>query len=122
MKKLFFFVILLVFALSGCGSEFISFSGESKNWKGEYSANIDGNSENGNYLFSYKHAKKNTEFKNLQIIINDSGKTVLNEETHKGATIKIPTGCSGCDVTKKGEPIKVTIKWNQKNEETFYLK
>jgi hypothetical protein len=32
------------------------------------------------------------------------------------------SSCSGCAVTREDEPIKVTIKWDGKNEETFYLK
>jgi major membrane immunogen (membrane-anchored lipoprotein) len=121
MKKPFLFVILFVSILVGCGNKHIFLSGESENWKGEYSANIDGNTENGNYLFGYKNGEKDTKFKNLEIIIND-GKTVRKEDNHKGATITIPSSCSGCAVTREDEPIKVTIKWDDKNEETFYLK
>ncbi|WP_289137213.1 hypothetical protein [uncultured Brevibacillus sp.] len=66
MKKPFLFVFLLVSILVGCGSEYVILSGESDDWKGEYSANIDGNSENGNYLFSFKNGNNDTEFnKNL---------------------------------------------------------
>ena len=121
MKKPFLFVFLLVSILVGCGSEYVILSGESDDWKGEYSANIDGNSKNGNYLFSFKNGNNDTEFKNLEIIIND-GETSQKENNHKGATVRISTSCSGCSVTKKDEPIKVLIKWDDKNEVTFYLK
>jgi major membrane immunogen (membrane-anchored lipoprotein) len=121
MKKTFLFVILLVSILAGCSDKYIFLSGESKNWRGEYSANIDGNREDGNYLFGYKNGEKDTKFKNLEIVIND-GETVLKEEMHKGATVSIPTSCSGCAVTREDVPIKVTIKWDGKNKETFYLK
>ncbi|MED1792858.1 hypothetical protein P4V54_09255 [Brevibacillus nitrificans] len=120
MKKPFLFVILFISILVGCGNDYIFLSGESENWKGEYSANIDGNKENGNYLFGYKNGNNATEFKNLEIVIND-GETVQKEDKHKGTTIRISTSCSGCSVTNKDEPIKVTIKWDDKNEDTFYL-
>ena len=119
MNKPFLFLILLV--LVGCSNEYILLSGESENWKGEYSANIDGNSEDGNYTFGYKNGENEPEFKNLKIIIND-GETDRREDNHKGATVRIPSSCSGCSVTKEDVPIKVTIKWDDKNEETFYLK
>ena len=119
MKK-FLTVIVFVFFLVGCGNEFITFSGESDNWKGKYATNIDGSRENGEYTFGFKDATNVTAFKNLEIVIND-GKTHLREEYHKGATVKIPTSCSGCAVTPKDATIKVAIKWNDKNEETFFL-
>jgi major membrane immunogen (membrane-anchored lipoprotein) len=123
MKKTFLFVIILVSILVGCNSKHIFLSGESESWKGEYSAYINGNREDGNYLFGYKNGEKDTKFKNLEIIINvNDGETVLKEDNHEGATVRIPTSCSGCAVTREDEPIKVTIKWDDKNEETFYLK
>ncbi|QPA30453.1 hypothetical protein [Thermaerobacillus caldiproteolyticus] len=123
MKEPFLFVILLVSILVGCSDKHIFLSGESENWKGEYSANISGNREDGNYLFGYKNGEKDTKFKNLEIVINDgNGETVRKEDIHKGATIRISSSCSGCAVTREDEPIKVTIKWDDKNEETFYVK
>lgn len=119
MKKL-LTVVVFAFFLVGCGNEFITFSGESDNWKGKYATNVDGSRENGEYTFSFKDVTNVTAFKNLEIIIND-GKKHLREEEHKGATVKIPTSCSGCAVTPKDATIKVTIKWNDKNEETFFL-
>jgi major membrane immunogen (membrane-anchored lipoprotein) len=121
MKKPFLFVILLVSILVGCSNKHIFLSGESENWRGEYSANIDGNREDGNYTFGYKNGEKDINFKSLEVIIND-GETVLKDDNHEGATIRIPSSCSGCAVTREDEPIKVTIKWDDKNEETFYLK
>jgi len=121
MKKIFLIMTLLVSILAGCNDDHVFLSGEGENWKGEYSANTNGNKENGNYVFGYKDGEKDTKFENLEIIIND-GETVQKAEEHKGATVKIPIACSGCAVTKKDEPIKVTIKWDNKNEETFYLK
>nr|WP_263327179.1 hypothetical protein [Neobacillus sp. Marseille-Q6967] len=120
MKKPILTVIFFVLFLVGCGIESNRFSGESDNWKGEYATNIDGTSENGVYTFGFKNATNATTFKNLEIAIND-GEIHEREEEHKGATVKIPTSCSGCAVTPENETIKVTIKWNDKNEETFFL-
>ncbi|WP_199427071.1 hypothetical protein [Thermaerobacillus caldiproteolyticus] len=97
MKKPFLFVIFLV-SILGCSNEFIFLSEESENWKGEYSANIDGNREDGNYIFGYKNGEKDTKFKNLEIIIND-GETVLKADNHEGATVRISSSCSGCGVS-----------------------
>jgi major membrane immunogen (membrane-anchored lipoprotein) len=121
MSKPILFMIILVLSLVGCSSKTIIFSGESGHWKGNYTANIDGTREDGEFIIGYKNATNNTVFKNLVVIIND-GETIRKEEHHSGATVRIPSSCSGCLVTDKNEPIKVTIKWNNKNEETFYLK
>ncbi|MDQ6597275.1 hypothetical protein E2K98_07500 [Bacillus salipaludis] len=121
MKKL--FVLLIIFCLAACSNQSVFLSGSSKHWEGQYSANIEGNREDGTFIFGYKNANKNTNFKNLQVIIeNSSGKSERKEEDHKGATIRISHACSGCAVIDASEPMKVTIKWNDKNEEIFYLK
>lgn len=120
MRKLLFFLILSVLFVSGCGQENIQFSGESENWEGSYSAYVDDSKENGEYVFGYKKAEKDIVIKNLKIDIND-GEIVLNEAEHKGATIKIPTGCSGCAVTSEDNPIGVTIEWGEGKVETFSL-
>jgi hypothetical protein len=74
-----------------------------------------------NLSLAIKMLQIKTEFKNLEVTIND-GETIRREENHTGATVRIPTSCSGCLVTDKNEPIKVTIKWNTRKEETFLLK
>ncbi|TCJ02135.1 hypothetical protein [Cytobacillus praedii] len=119
MKKTIMIVMLSVLFLVGCGYKFISFSGESDNWKGEYATNIEGSSENGTYTLGYKNAPNNLTFKNLEILID--GVTRQKMEEYNRAIIKIPTSCSGCLVTTENSTIKVTIKWNNINEETFYL-
>ena len=123
MKKLIF--LLMILTLVGCSNsnESISLKGESDNWKGEYIANINisDNSEEGTYTFVYKDGNSNINFKNLKIDIND-GETDRNEEDYREEIVQIPRSCSGCSVTNKSIPIKVTIKWDNKKEETFYLK
>ncbi|MDQ0859751.1 lipoprotein [Bacillus sp. V2I10] len=120
MKRIFLTALLLLI-LTGCSNKFINLTGESKNWTGKYSANIDGNDEDGSYEFHFKNGDGNTQFQLLEVIIND-GSTTKSEENFKGATINITSNCKGCYVTKKDEKQKVTIIWDDKNEETFYLK
>lgn len=107
--------------MGGCSDKYIVWSGESKNWKGKYAANIEGNDENGTYTFQYKNGDSNTKFKNIEVVINN-GHTSKKEEDYKGAIFKISSHCTGCAVTRKDEIMKVNIKWNGKNEETFFLK
>ncbi len=112
---------LLLLILYGCNNDFISLTGESAYWKGEYSARIENTSEHGEYIFNYKETKKDTDFNYVEVLINDE--TVRKEENFGSATaIKMEKFCDSCSVTDKNEPIKVTIKWNEENEETFYLK
>lgn len=112
-------ILLLILTLVGCNSKSISLTGESVSWSGEYTANIHGDSQSGKFIFRYKDAK-GKELKNLEITIND-GKRVRKEENYNGAIIEMPTSCSGCSVTNESSPIKVEIKWDDK-EETFHLK
>jgi hypothetical protein len=121
MIKLFFLLIILI--LSGCSEErSISLKGESDHWSGNYTAEINGDTERGNYTFGYRNGKKsNREFKNVEIIVND-GELNFNQSSYKGAIITIPSSCSGCSLTDKNKPIKASIKWDNKKTETFYLK
>lgn len=121
MKKCIVSIFLIVLILVGCSNNYIRLSGESKHWTGKYSANIDGNNEDGSYEFHFKKGDTDTNFSTVDININN-GSTSKNEEDVKGATITIPSSCQGCSVTSKDEPIKVIIKWNDENEETFFLK
>ncbi|NRD76926.1 hypothetical protein HPT25_05385 [Bacillus sp. BRMEA1] len=107
--------------ICGCTDKEIIFSGESKHWEGNYTVHIDGNNENGNYTFHYKNGDGKTKFKTLEVNVDD-GKMIKKEDNIKGATIQTSSSCSGCSVTREDEPIKVKIKWNDSNEETFYLK
>ncbi|MBA2871344.1 putative lipoprotein NlpE involved in copper resistance [Anoxybacillus calidus] len=72
MKKPFLFVILLVLILVGCNNKHIFLSGEGENWKGEYSANINGNREDGNYIFGYKNGEKDTKRRRMKKGIEQS--------------------------------------------------
>ncbi|MEJ9218701.1 hypothetical protein P4H46_10985 [Paenibacillus glucanolyticus] len=119
MKKHYVLVLLMILTLVGCNTKSISLTGESDSWSGEYTANINRDKENGKFIFGYKNAT-GKELKNLEITIND-GKRVLKEENYKGAIIEMPSSCSGCAVTNETLPIKVKIKWDEK-EDTFDLK
>ncbi|MDX8291037.1 hypothetical protein SLL00_14585 [Metabacillus indicus] len=119
MRKL-FIAVLFLGVLSGCTNQFITFSGESKSWTGKYTATIDGNEEQGSYEFHFKDGNESTQFKVLEINVNN-GRTTKSEENLKGATITLSSNCRGCSVTEKGEEQKVTIKWDDENEETFYM-
>lgn len=120
MRRIILLTIIIVLILAGCGMKIIRFSGESDNWKGEYTANVDDTSEDGQYIFSFKNVQKEPSFTNLEITIND-GQIRQKEDRHQGATVNIPTSCSGCAVTPKNRPIKVNVKWENENEETFFL-
>lgn len=100
----------------GCDSKFISFSGKSDNWKGEYTAYIsdNGTREEGKYVFGCKHATRDQSFDFIEVEIND-GETDLREENVKGPTIAMSTSCSVCSVTREDTAIKVTIRWTKKN-------
>lgn len=122
MKKRLLLWVPFILLIVGCNDKTISFSGESDNWKGEYSANISDNEtrEDGKYIFGYKKATSDTTFKNLEIVIND-GETKWNENNYKGTTISISSSCTGCAVTQEDQPIDVTIKWDEGEEESFKL-
>ncbi|MBM7553919.1 hypothetical protein [Thalassobacillus pellis] len=111
-------LFLFVF-IAGCNTEYVNFNGESENWKGQYRAHIDDNSENGVYTFRYKGATENVVLENLKIVIN-GGESVLKETRREGATVKMSSACSGCAVTDTKESIKVEIEWGGK-EEDFLL-
>ncbi|MGE7823708.1 hypothetical protein [Paenibacillus sp. NPDC093718] len=119
MKKQYVLILIMILTLVGCNDKSISLTGESDSWSGEYTANINGDKESGKFIFGYKNAT-GKELKNLEITIND-GKRVRKEGDYKGAIIEMPSSCSGCAVTNESIPIKVEIKWDDK-EETFHLK
>lgn len=119
MKKHYVLILFMILTLVGCNNKSISLTGESDSWSGKYTANISGDKENGKFIFGYKNAT-DKELKNLEITIND-GEQVRKEGNYKGAIIEIPSKCSGCAVTNETLPIKIEIKWDDK-EETFHLK
>ena len=122
MKRL-LFLIPFILLIIGCNEtslsngKSLSFSGESDNWKGEYSAIISENRtrEDGDFVFSYKNGSSKTSFKNIEIVIND-GETKIKENGTKGSTIRLGLSSSGGAVTEEDLPIKVTIKWDDKQE------
>lgn len=120
MKKLCIFLFVITTILGGCSSNI--FSGESANWEGKYSTTINGNDEEGNYTFVYKNGNDLTKLKNVEIVVSNgvSGSTKKMDE-HEGTTIKLSTSCRGCAVTQENEKIEVTIKWDGKHEESFFL-
>ena len=122
MKKRLLMLMPFIFLIVGCNDKHLSFSGESENWKGEYSANVSDNEtrEDGKYIFGYKKATNDTSFKNLEIIIND-GETEWSESDYKAATISITSSCSGCSTRQKDDSIDVTIKWDDGKVESFKL-
>lgn len=122
MKRL-LFLIPFILLIIGCNEtslsngKSLSFSGESDNWKGEYSAIIseNGTREDGDFVFTYKNGSSKTSFKNIEIVIND-GETKIKENGTKGSTIRLGLSSSGGAVTEEDLPIKVTIKWDDKQE------
>lgn len=120
-------LLFLITVLIGCSNsndyKYLSYSGEGENWQGEYTVNTNSkkNSENGNFIFSFKDFEENMEFKDFELIIND-GEYNIKKEVHTEGTVEFPTGCSGCLVISGDENIEVTIKWNNDNEDTFLLK
>jgi len=120
LKKLFIFLFVITTILGGCSSNV--FSGESANWDGKYSTTINGNNEEGNYTFVYKNGNELTKLKNVEIVVSNgvSGSTKKMDE-HQGTTIKLSTSCRGCAVTQENEKIEVSIKWDGKHEEKFFL-
>lgn len=122
MKQFCILLWLVVLILGGCWGKTIVFSGESMNWEGKYSTVINDNDEEGRYTFNYKNGDGDTELKNIEIIINNNGsETIQSEEEHKGSNFRISSSCQGCAVTREYERIKVTIKWDGKYEEKFFL-
>lgn len=119
MKKIYVLLFSVIIILVGCNTKSILLVGESQSWRGEYTANISGDSENGKYVISYKEATSSTP-QNLEVTINDD-KQILKDGNDKGTIIEIPTSCSSCVVSNENLPIKVKINWNDK-EETFNLK
>lgn len=113
-------IMTLVFFLAGCGMKIILFSGESDSWKGEYVANVDDTSEDGQYTFYFKNVQKEPSLTNLVFTIND-GQLQQTVDIHQGATVHISSSCSGCAVTSTNKPIKVHVNWDHNNEETFFL-
>ncbi|WP_141557968.1 hypothetical protein [Bacillus cereus] len=122
MKRALFFFICIFF-LGSCSNSYVTFSGESKSWTGQYKGHIKDDSEDGMFTFQYKDGDGNTEFKNLEIATNETFSTMTKtSESHKGAKIEMKSSCVSCAPLSKDEPIEVVIKWNDKYEEKMVLK
>ncbi|WP_141530024.1 hypothetical protein [Bacillus cereus] len=121
MKRALVFFITIFF-LGGCSIWYVTFSSESKSWKGQYKGHIKDDSEDGVFTFQYKGGDRNTEFKNLEIAINGAFSTMTQtSEVHKGAKVEMKSSCVSCAPLSKDEPIEVVIKWDDKYEEKMVL-
>lgn len=100
----------------------LEFYGESKNWKGSYSAltNAKKNDEQGTYEFRFQGSNMEANIIGELIIENESKSTRLTDVSLQRGLIKVPVSCSGCSLSNKDAPIKITIKWDE-YEETFDL-
>lgn len=115
------FVLTILLILVSCSSG-INYKGESQNWIGRYNmiVNTKNNSQQGNYVFSYKGSNiKDNTIEEL-IIENGNKTTKLSNFGLLNGEVKIPVNCSGCALPKKEDPIKITIRW-ENNEESFDL-
>ncbi|WP_157829790.1 hypothetical protein [Bacillus sp. SN10] len=122
MKRALFFFISIFF-LGICSIWYFTFSSESKSWKGQYKGHIKDDSEDGVFTFQYKGGDGNTEFKNLEIVINEELSIMTQtSEVHKGARIEMKSSCVSCVPLSKDEPIETVIKWDDKYEEKMVLK
>ncbi|MDM5236283.1 hypothetical protein QUF83_08615 [Bacillus cereus] len=122
MKKV-LFLFISIFFLGSCSSSYVTFSGESKNWTGQYKGHVKDDSEDGMFTFQYKDGDGNTEFKNLEIATYETSSTMTKAlESHKGARVEMKSSCIGCALSSKDEPIQVVIKWDDKYEEKMVLK
>ncbi|MBE5104571.1 hypothetical protein IGI01_04505 [Bacillus thuringiensis] len=122
MKRALFFFISIFF-LGSCSILYVIFSSESKSWTGQYKGHIKDDGEDGIFTFQYKGGDGNTEFKNLEITINEAFRTMTQtSEVHKGARIEMKSSCVSCAPLSKDEPIEIVIKWDDKYEEKMVLK
>ncbi|KOF11961.1 hypothetical protein AC739_00125 [Planococcus glaciei] len=102
-------LLLIGLLLSGCNPDnYMELRGESNSWTGKYSATTGNSNEDGKYSFSFKKGYSSTNFKQLQIEIDD-GEVRLDDSDHKGVYIEIPSSCREC-FSKEKESIKVAIK------------
>ncbi|PFH87773.1 hypothetical protein [Bacillus sp. AFS088145] len=120
MRKIYFLILVTLLILVGCSNDSLHFKGESEHWKGEYTTNVDGTTENGQFEFEFKDGKQKK--KNLEINVDGlTGGSNRKESENDETVITMKTSCSGCSVTRDSDVFKVTIKWDG-NEESFELK
>lgn len=122
IKKILTICIALLMLVSCSSTKTLEFYGESKNWKGSYSAltNANKNDEQGTYEFRFQGSNMEANIIEELIIENKSNTTRLTDFSLQSGLIKVPASCSGCSLSNKDTPIKITIKWD-KYEETFDL-
>jgi hypothetical protein len=121
LRKAIFIVIFGVLMVGCSQNKTIHFSGESTHWKGDYSAKYNDSTDETKYILSFKNAKKDTVLKDFVVDIN--GKEYKGE--YNKGNFRVSNSCSGgseaCPAPEN-EPIKVTINWDDKYKETFFLK
>jgi hypothetical protein len=130
MMKRLLSLIPFILLIIGCNETFLSngngkplsFSGESDNWKGEYSVIIseNGTREDGDFVFSYKNGSSKTFFRKIEVVINN-GETKYIEYGTRGSMVRFFLSSSGGAVMQEDLPIKVTIKWDNEKQESFEL-
>ena len=115
-------LFISIFFLGSCSISYVTFSSESKSRKGQYKGHIKDDSEDGVFTFQYKGGDGNTEFKNLEIVINEELSTITQtSEVHRGAKVEMKSSCVSCAPISKDEPIEIVIKWDDKYEEKMVL-
>ncbi len=121
MKKLIICIILFSLFLAGCSNDSMLLSGKSTHWKGEYLVKLNNNGKVGHFNFSY--IKGEINFNKLKVDIQN-GEIIRKEKNYNSKTLRILYTCHLCVNSKKKreEPVMVIISWNNKNEETFFLK
>lgn len=78
------------------------------------------NDEQGTYEFRFQGSNMKANSVEELIIENKSNSTRLTDFSLQSGLIKVPASCSGCSLSNKATPIKITIKWDE-YEETFDL-
>lgn len=122
IKKILSIFITLLLLVSCSNTKTLEFYGESKNWKGSYSAltNAKKNDEQGTYEFRFQGNNMKVNIVEELIIDNKGKNTRLTDFSLQRGLIRVPVSCSGCSLSNRDTPIKITIKWD-KYEETFNL-
>ncbi|MCA1011680.1 hypothetical protein [Halobacillus halophilus] len=123
MRKIAFVVLSFLFITAcseGNGDAYITYEGNSNNWKGQLQLSRDDSSMNGTYSFRLLSGEM-TEVENLTLNINEGGTILKEEKTLLDQPIEPSIQCSGCLPFDEDTIIPVVIRWNGKVE-TFHLK
>lgn len=113
---------MVLILLVSCSTKTLNFSGESTNWKGNYSPTINTkeNREQGYYELRFKGNKIKDNIIDELIIENKGKTTKITDFSLQNGLIKVPVSCSHCTISNKDTSIKIKIKWDN-IEETFNL-